>query len=200
MSAQAESGVRVLVRRTNGRLHDPERERSVTVEEVAELIRGGAKVKVVDGKTGDDLTRRVLTQVILEEQERLDMLPIELLHLIIRTQGTVQAEPLKGFLAQALKHFAAFGDAWSRHFAAWMDAAGAGDDRKGEARRGEEADERSPGAASPMDQWLRTVQTAARGLGLALSAAVTPPPSRRDDAEGGERSSPPPPPGRSGQE
>jgi len=57
---------------------------------VEETIRNGGTVIVRDSKTGADLTRSLLTQIILERHpERMELFPIGLLHLIIRTEGAM---------------------------------------------------------------------------------------------------------------
>jgi len=111
----------------NRRLYDTEQSRYITLAELAETVRGGRRVEVVDSKTGDDLTRAVLLQVILEEQDRLDLLPIELLHHVIVVQGTAQAGATTAFLSGSLKQFLDLGQQWTRNVApagkAWMDMA-----------------------------------------------------------------------------
>jgi len=96
----------------NRRLYDTEQSRYITLAELASIVREGRRVEVVDAKAGTDLTRQVLVQVILEEQERLDMLPPELLHGIIRMQGTMQGGALTTFLADGMNQFMAAGETW----------------------------------------------------------------------------------------
>lgn len=84
----------------NRRLYDPQLSRAVTIEEIAEAVRGGEDVRVVDADTGNDITRRIFFQIILEEQNRasLDLVPVELLRLLIVTRS----EPLGRWLEQYL--------------------------------------------------------------------------------------------------
>ena len=96
----------------NRRLYDTEQSRYITLAELATIVRQGRRVEVVDAKSGDDLTRQVLVQVILEEQERLDMLPPDLLHQVIRVQGTMEAGALSGFLSDAMSRFSEVGETW----------------------------------------------------------------------------------------
>jgi hypothetical protein len=71
----------------------------VTLRDVEDTIRGGGTVIVRDSKTGADLTRLLLTQIILERHpERMEVFPITLLHLIIRTDGA-----LFGFLRDSVR-------------------------------------------------------------------------------------------------
>lgn len=79
-----------IIRYPNRRLYDRSRGRYVTLHDVEETIRSGDTVLVRDSKTGADLTRMLLTQIILERHpERMELFPITLLHLIIRADGTV---------------------------------------------------------------------------------------------------------------
>jgi polyhydroxyalkanoate synthesis repressor PhaR len=98
----------------NRRLYDTRRARYVTLEELAALIRGGERVEVLDARTEEDLTRSVLLQVILEENARAELLPVELLHALIRVQGTAAASPLAGFLAGAWKQWSEAGETWGQ--------------------------------------------------------------------------------------
>jgi polyhydroxyalkanoate synthesis repressor PhaR len=99
---------------SNRRLYDTEESRYITLAELADRVRAGRRVQVVDAKTDADLTRAVLVQAILEEQDRLDILPVELLHQVIRVQGTVQAAPLSQFLAQSYGRWADMSAQWSK--------------------------------------------------------------------------------------
>lgn len=96
----------------NRRLYDTEQSRYITLAELARIVREGRRVEVVDAKSGDDLTRQVLVQVILEEQERLDMLPVDLLHQVILMQGTIQEGMLSSFLTESMNRFMETGEAW----------------------------------------------------------------------------------------
>jgi len=57
----------VIKKYENRRVYDTSKSRYVNLEDLAELIREGADVQVVDAKTGEDLTRVTLTQIILED-------------------------------------------------------------------------------------------------------------------------------------
>jgi hypothetical protein len=71
----------------------------VTLHDVEDTIRSGCTVIVRDSKTGADLTRSLLTQIILERHpERMELFPIALLHLIIRTEGA-----MFGFLRDSVR-------------------------------------------------------------------------------------------------
>lgn len=76
--------MRTIKKYSNRRLYDTDASRYVNLDELAALVRGGEDVRVVDAKSGDDLTRQVLVQIVMELQGGLDLFPVGLLHRIIR--------------------------------------------------------------------------------------------------------------------
>jgi len=63
----------------NRRLYDTEESRYVRLNEIAERIRAGADVQVVDARTGTDLTAPTLAQIIFEDRNAARLLPVPLL-------------------------------------------------------------------------------------------------------------------------
>ena len=82
----------VIRKYPNRRLYDTSSHRYVNLDDVAALVRQGAEVQVVDAKTGEDLTRVVLTQIIVEDAKGQPTgLPLELLrHLIVASDRAGQ--------------------------------------------------------------------------------------------------------------
>jgi polyhydroxyalkanoate synthesis repressor PhaR len=77
--------IRLIKRYGSRKLYDTEESRYVSLEELAGWIRHGQEIRVVDNKTGDDVTPQTLTQIISEEGRRgTSLLPNELLHDLIR--------------------------------------------------------------------------------------------------------------------
>lgn len=75
---------RVIRKYPNRRLYDTAAGRYVNLEDIAALVRLGEDVQVLDAKTGEDVTRVVLTQIIVEDaKDRGAMLPLELLRQLI---------------------------------------------------------------------------------------------------------------------
>ncbi len=107
----------------NRRLYDTSQSKYITLEDLAEIIREGTEVKVVEASSGRDLTRGVLTQVILEHQDAMDMIPVELLHAIIRVRGTLEQAPFAAFLAAVTRQFVEAGNLWSRQWAGFFGGA-----------------------------------------------------------------------------
>ena len=72
----------------NRRLYDTESSRYVKLEDVAEMVRTGTELEVVDVNSGEDITRQVLTQIIVEGSRDNDQgLPIEFLRQMITSTG-----------------------------------------------------------------------------------------------------------------
>ena len=91
---------RVIKKYPNRRLYDTEISSYITIEDVRQLIVEGVEFEVRDAKTGDDLTRQVLLQIIAEhEQNGEPMLSTQLLSQIIRFYG----DSLQGFMGSYLE-------------------------------------------------------------------------------------------------
>ena len=84
----------VIIRKYgNRRLYDSSNSKYVNLDDIARLIREGQDVKVVDAKTGQDLTRVTLTQIITEDaKEKPTGLPLELLRQLIVASDEVRQE------------------------------------------------------------------------------------------------------------
>jgi polyhydroxyalkanoate synthesis repressor PhaR len=85
---------KVIKRYTNRKLYDTVESRYVTLDEIAEMIKGGAEVKIVDNRTKEDLTSVTLAQIVFEEEKKQNQMPLALLREIIRHPG----ESIQGFL------------------------------------------------------------------------------------------------------
>jgi polyhydroxyalkanoate synthesis repressor PhaR len=85
---------KVVIRKyANRRLYDTSASRYVNLEDIAGMIRNGTDVQVVDAKTGQDVTRVTLTQIILEDaRDQPAGLPLELLRQLILASDTVRRE------------------------------------------------------------------------------------------------------------
>ena len=86
----------------NRRLYDTAGSRYVNLDDLAAHIRAGREVRVVDAKTGQDLTRVVLTQIITEDaKDKPTGLPLELLRQLIIASDEVRQEFLMWYLKSA---------------------------------------------------------------------------------------------------
>ncbi len=92
----------VIRKYPNRRLYDTSAGRYVNLEEVAALVRHGSPVQVVDARSGEDVTRVVLTQIIVEDAKgRPAGLPLELLRQLIMATDRAGQEFLMWYLQSA---------------------------------------------------------------------------------------------------
>ena len=87
----------------NRRLYDTDESRYITLEELAESVRQGKDVRVVDARTGEDLTTATLAQIIIEGRGAGRLLPPALLVQLIRMGDDALAEFLGQYVTWALE-------------------------------------------------------------------------------------------------
>jgi polyhydroxyalkanoate synthesis repressor PhaR len=105
--------VQVVIRKyENRRLYDTSGSRYVNLDDIAELIRQGKAVQVVDAKTGEDLTRVTLTQIITEDaRDKPSGLPLELLRQLIVASDQAGQEFITWYLKSAFDTYEKVQDA-----------------------------------------------------------------------------------------
>ncbi len=78
--------MKLIKRYSNRKLYDTERSCYVTLDEIAEMVRSGEEVRIVDNKSGEDLTTVTLAQIVFEEEKRdRKLLPLQSLRMIIQS-------------------------------------------------------------------------------------------------------------------
>jgi polyhydroxyalkanoate synthesis repressor PhaR len=94
----------VLVRKySDRRLYDTSASRYVKLEDIARMVRDGIDVRVVDARSGKDLTHVVLTQIIVENaREREIALPLQLLTQLVRASDKATHDFLSWYLNNTL--------------------------------------------------------------------------------------------------
>jgi polyhydroxyalkanoate synthesis repressor PhaR len=94
---------RVIRKYANRRLYDAADSRHVTLEDIRRMIGAGERVKVVEDKTGEDVTRSILLQIIAsQEQFGNPVLSTQLLEAIVRFYGNPVQEMLTRYLEQSI--------------------------------------------------------------------------------------------------
>ena len=100
------SSVILIKKYGNRRLYDTAGSRYVNLDDLAAHIRAGRDVQVVDAKTGQDLTRVILTQIITEDaRDKPTGLPLELLRQLIVASDEVRQEFLMWYLKSAFETY-----------------------------------------------------------------------------------------------
>src|SRR5687768_10736468 len=80
--------VRIIKRYANRKLYDTQHSRYVTLDQIADMIRAGDEVKIVDNKSKEDLTSITLAQIIFEEEKKQkSFLPLQAMRNIIQSGG-----------------------------------------------------------------------------------------------------------------
>ncbi|MFQ6553139.1 polyhydroxyalkanoate synthesis repressor PhaR [Aestuariibius insulae] len=99
----AETNKPLLIKRyASRRLYNTETSDYVTLEDIAGFIRDGREVQIVDLKSGDDLTRQYLLQIIAEHESRGEsVLPVGVLNDLVRSYSTQAASVVPQFLAMS---------------------------------------------------------------------------------------------------
>ena len=93
----------------NRRLYDTENSTYVTLMDVSRLIKEGRQVQVIDLKTDQDVTAFILSQIIMEQAKKNNsLLPVSLLHLIIRFGETILGEFFDKYLEQSIQSYLAY--------------------------------------------------------------------------------------------
>lgn len=96
----------IIKKYANRRLYDTVRSIYITQEDLREMVKTGEEFIVLDAKTGDDLTRTVLTQIILElESKEGNVLPVNVLRQLIKFYGEQAQDLLPSYLDHALQNF-----------------------------------------------------------------------------------------------
>ena len=95
----------VIKKYANRRLYNTSTSTYVTLDDLSVMVKAGTDFLVYDAKTGEDITRSVLTQIIFEEENKgTNLLPINFLRQLIRFYGDSMQAFVPGFLEFSLEN------------------------------------------------------------------------------------------------
>ena len=105
--AKAKDGDIVVIKKyANRRLYNTQSSTYITLDHLAKMVREEIDFKVVDAKTGDDITHQVLTQIIVDEESHGEqMLPVSFLRQLISMYGKSMQGLLPQYLEASMDHF-----------------------------------------------------------------------------------------------
>ena len=107
-ASRSDDDVVIIKKYANRRLYDTESSSYITLERLAEMVRQKREFKVVDAKTGEDITRGVLTQIIMDEESRgATMLPVNFLRQLISMYGDQMQSVVPQYLEASLERSSA---------------------------------------------------------------------------------------------
>ncbi len=114
----------VIKRHGNRRLYNTETKGYISFEDLAELVREGRDLRVVDSTTKDDVTKAVLIQVILEEEKnKRTILPTEFLFQILRTREESVQDFFKNHLAASFNAYLKTKEEFDNRFRSMLEMA-----------------------------------------------------------------------------
>jgi polyhydroxyalkanoate synthesis repressor PhaR len=94
----------------------------MVLSDIAEMIRKGETIEVVDAKTMEDVTAFILTQIVLEKaKEKNTLLPVPLLHLIIQYGDNLLVDFFENYLQQIVNNYIGYKQAMDSQFKNWLD-------------------------------------------------------------------------------
>ncbi|HTP29617.1 MAG TPA: polyhydroxyalkanoate synthesis regulator DNA-binding domain-containing protein [Anaeromyxobacteraceae bacterium] len=83
---------KIIKRYTNRKLYDTVESQYVTLDEIAEMVKAGTEVKIIDNRTKEDLTSVTLAQIIFEEEKKTSKMSLRTLKDLIRHGGVRAAQ------------------------------------------------------------------------------------------------------------
>ncbi len=105
-TGQTQAAVRVLKKYPNRRLYDTQTSSYITLADVKQMVLAGQAFEVRDAKSGDDLTRSILLQIILEEETGgMPMFSTDMLSHIIRFYGNAMQGMMGAYLEKNMQTF-----------------------------------------------------------------------------------------------
>src|SRR5579871_4123633 len=101
------SGERIIIQKyANRRLYNKATSSYITLDDLSKMVKHGVDFEVRDAKSGEDITRKVLTQIIFEEEGRgQNLLPIQFLRQLIGFYGDQMQAFLPSYLELSLDSF-----------------------------------------------------------------------------------------------
>jgi polyhydroxyalkanoate synthesis repressor PhaR len=81
---QSKTEAKIIKRYSNRKLYDTVESRYVTLDEIAEMVKLGTEVRIIDNRSKEDLTSVTLAQIVFEEEKKKNQMPLSVLREIIR--------------------------------------------------------------------------------------------------------------------
>lgn len=105
-SMSSETSERIIKRYSNRRLYDTAISRYITFEDVRKLVKEEIRFRIMDARSEEDLTRNILLQLILEQEEKGQAIfSTEMLQLFVRTYGETMQGLMAVYISESLEIF-----------------------------------------------------------------------------------------------
>ncbi len=126
MAKRTDDGGAIVIKKyANRRLYNTGTSSYITLEDIAGMVRAEIDFRVVDAKTGEDITHQILTQIILDQESSgkgAQMLPVSFLRDLIGMYGNSMQSMVPGYLEASMTSFrknrAELAEAWSKGLSA----------------------------------------------------------------------------------
>lgn len=106
---------------SNRRLYDSTNKKYVTLEDIAARIREGSEINVIDSQSGEDITKVILIQVILEsEKNKEDMLPVSFLHMLIKYGNQVAKDFFENYFLMMFQPYNHVRENYKKNIDTWQ--------------------------------------------------------------------------------
>lgn len=123
MSRKTDSDSPIIIKKyANRRLYDTQTSSYVTLEDLCRMVKEDKEFVVRDAKTNEDLTRQILTQIILEQELKgVNIMPADFLRGVIRSHDEQASAMMQSYLDNAMKVFAANQDTLRQYWEKGME-------------------------------------------------------------------------------
>jgi len=123
MTKKRQDGDPVIIKRYgNRRLYNTETSTYVNYQDLSEIIRKGEDIQVIDSKSGEDVTKSILIQVILEEEKNnKSVLPADFLFQLIRSQEESLHDFFQNYLSASFDAYMKTRQEFDRRFKGWLE-------------------------------------------------------------------------------
>ena len=119
---EKDPGKVVIKRYANRRLYNTETSSYVTLQDLIVLIRAGKEIQVIDSSTKEDVTKLILTQIILEaEKNKQNLLPTAFLYQLIRSQEESVQDFFQNYLSASFDAYLKTKQEFERRFRGWLE-------------------------------------------------------------------------------
>ena len=112
----------IIKKYSNRRLYDTSHKRYITLDEIANLIKEGNEIKVIDSQTDEDITKVILMQVVLEsEKNKEDILPTSFLHMLIKYGNKLARDFFENYFLIMFQPYLSLQEGMKKNLRWWQD-------------------------------------------------------------------------------
>ncbi|HLE25141.1 MAG TPA: polyhydroxyalkanoate synthesis regulator DNA-binding domain-containing protein, partial [Thermodesulfobacteriota bacterium] len=112
----------IIKKYSNRRLYDTTHKKYVTLDEIANLIKDGSEIKVLDSQTDEDITKIVLMQVVLEsEKNKEDILPTSFLHMLIKYGNRMARDFFENYFTIMFQPYLSIQEGMKKNLQLWQE-------------------------------------------------------------------------------